>query len=339
MSVLRDIPKRFATARRRLLSVALLAYCSPLGLTLTLGFLAMALPSARAGTGTQGAFPDLPWGAEGAVLGAGGATTVSDPTALFWNPARQLAVDGRTFIAGTGDLYGKGLVHHSFASLTFPRRSKEITFDEAGNVVQRPGEVRSAYGLATDILTLDADGDTYRETRLAFSYAFRSLGSSSVGFTLKYLSVSGDIDALKASGYDLDLGLDAPLTERIRGSLILRHALSNLSWDEGGSERLNFRVVGGLLFRYRPELSLPLGVVWDPEGVGVQEISAGVSLTPRGDLLRLLAGLRYRPEDNQELLISGGVSILWKRLSAGYGFTAEEAGLGATHRFNFGIRF
>lgn len=299
------------------------------------------LPSgpALAGSGTTGAFPDLPWGAEGAVMGAGGVASVSDPTAVFWNPARLLAVDQRSFTAGTGDLYGEGLVYHSFASLNFPHRSREIGFDETGMVVQRPAELRSAFGLAADILTLDADGDAYRETRLALSYAFRSLGSSSVGFTLKYLSVSGDIDALKASGYDLDLGLDTPLCRRIRGSLVLRHALNKLSWDEASSERLNFRLAGGLVVRYRPQISFPLGVVWDPEGVGIQELSAGAGVAPRGDFLRLLAGLRYRPEDEQELLVSGGVSISWKRLTAGYGFTAEEAGLGATHRFNFGIQF
>jgi hypothetical protein len=296
-------------------------------------------PPAQGGGATQGAFPDLPWGAESAVLGAGATASVSDPTAAFTNPARMLAIDERTFVAGTGDLYGLGLIHHSFASLTFPRRARDVDFDGTGQVVVRPADVTRAMGLSADILSLDAAGDTYRETRLAFSYAFRALGSSAAGFTIRYLSVSGDIDTLGASGYDLDLGLDVPLTDRLRAGVILRHGLSNISWDGGGDERLNVRLVGGIVVQYRPQVSFPLGIVWDPEGVGIQEVSAGAILHPRGDPLRLLAGLRYRPGDNQEILISGGASFFWKRLSAGYGFTADEAGLGSTHRFNFGIQF
>jgi hypothetical protein len=299
----------------------------------------LAAPLAQASSATSGAFPDLPWGAEGAVSGAGASASVSDATALFWNPARMLAVDRRSFMAGTGDLYGEGIVSHSFAALALPVRSQEVGFDSRGRVVKRPGEVRSAFGLAADVLTFDAADDIYRETRIALSYAKRALGGSAFGLTIKYLSVDGDIDELQASGYDLDAAIESPLTSWMRGGLLLRHALSSLSWDGGSDERLNFRAVGGLFIRLRHDAGVPLGAVWDPEGVGLQELSASVRVTPLGGIVSLFGGWRLRPEDDKDVVGSAGAAISWKRVSAGYSLTEDEAGVGSTHRFNAGIEF
>lgn len=299
----------------------------------------LATPPSLASNATSGAFPDLPWGAEGSVSGAGASASVSDATALFWNPARMLAVNQRSFMAGTGDLYGKGIVSHSFAAVALPVRSRELGFDQQGRVVSRPGEIRSAFGLAADILSFDADHDIYRETRIALSYAKRVLAGSAIGLTIKYLSVDGDIAELKASGYDVDVAIESPLTPWMRGGLLLRHALSSLSWDGGSDERLNFRAVGGLFIRMGRDAGIPLGVVWDPEGVGLQELSASVRVTPLSGMVTFFGGGRLRPEDAQDVIGSAGATIAWRRVSAGYSLTEDEAGLGTTHRFNAGIEF
>ena len=302
--------------------------------------LAAAHGAPAQGTGTSGAFPDLPWGSAGAVLGSGATAHVSDATAVFWNPARLVRVPDRSFLAGTGDLYGRGLVRHGFASVVLPRRIRTVVYDPSGRVAirdERPMD--RAFCLATDVVSLDAFGDAYRETRLHLTYARRSIGSTAVGVCVKYLSASGDIEGLRGSGYDVDLGWDGPASGRLRAGLIARHVASRLSWDGGGVERLNTRLAAGLTYIWGPRLAFPAGVLWEPSGAGLLEASLGAEGKPRGDLISLFAGLRLRPEDDEEILLSAGMALFWKRLRAGYGLTAEDAGLGETHRFHVGLDF
>ncbi|MBD3335488.1 MAG: hypothetical protein GF355_08215 [Candidatus Eisenbacteria bacterium] len=301
-----------------------------------------AAPPAAGGGGsaTQGAFPDLPWGAGGAVFGSGACAWSRDPAALSWNPARTLRVPGRQLMGGTGDLYDLGLVRHSFVAATFPVYPKIVTADGGGRLQRRAAETPSrAWSVGADILELDAVDDIYRETRISLAYAAPAMRRSAIGLRVSYLSIGGDLDELGASGYDLDLGFDTVLHESFQLGVVVRHLLSSVSWDAGDSERLNLRIAGGLVYRLHPVLSLPLGAVYDPEGVGLQEVSLGAEYRPLGDLAALLAGVRHRPEDLEDTLVSGGVALARGPLRAAYGLVSDEAGLGSTHRFDVTFAF
>ncbi|MBU1702224.1 MAG: hypothetical protein KJ970_00645 [Candidatus Eisenbacteria bacterium] len=299
-------------------------------------------PALGAGSATQGAFPDLPWGATGAVFGAGSIAWIQDPSAVHWNPALLPHVTQRSFMAGSGDLFGEGLVRHSFAAIALPFYKNYVDADAGGRLTAGGGsEISRVLGFGADILSLDAEGDTYRETRLTVGTAFSSLKSSTVGCNLSYLSVGGDVTGLSASGYDLDLGLTWHLTDRAQAGFVMRHALSNLSWDGGDSERLNLRLEGGVLLEWNHLFRFPAGLIWDPEGVGLQELSFGVDYRPAlpMQMVGIQAGVRHRPGDDGGTLFSGGLTLTRGRVHAAYGLVAEEAGLGSTHRFHFGILF
>lgn len=287
----------------------------------------------------SGAFATLEPGARAAALGGAGGPGVGDPTAIYWNAARLLEVEGPGLAATYADLYGLGLVTHTGVFLAWPQPAHQPVWD-VGHVQDASDRNGSAWGFGVQATNVDLEPESYGEYDLALAHARQGVLGADWAAVGHLLLVRSDLEDVSATGYAFDLSLARPVGERLEAALQIRSLLSSLSWKESDSEILTPRVEAGLLWRPAATIEIPAACVWDLELDGLTQASAGLEWRPIGRPLALRGGLRWH-DDGEETQVnpSGGMGVEWDRVAFDYGLAVGREALGDTHRLSLAFRF
>lgn len=295
--------------------------------------------AADGGQAIAGAFGTLEPGGRAAALGGAGGPGVKDPTAVYWNAARLLELEGGGLAATYTDLYGLGLVTHTSAFLAWPLRARRPSWSE-GQVELAPGPITSAWGFGVQATNVDLEPGSYGEYDLALTHARRAWANTAWAAVGHLLLVRSDLDEVSASGFAFDLALARPITADLDAALQVRSLFSSLSWEGGTDEGLTPRVEAGLCWRPLAGVEIPAVAVWDFDLGSLIQASGGVEWRPLGRTLALRGGLRWRDDGAEaEVYPSGGVGVEWSRIAFDYGLALGRDELGDTHRLALGFQF
>lgn len=161
-----------------------------------------AVCAACGGALSAAAFDDITVGARGKGLGGAFTAGADDASAVYWNPSLLAKVKKPSLSASWQDLYGLGLVNHSFVGYAHPGVGK-------GTV---------AFGWTRLGTTGAVTFMNYAENMMMFSYGKKVATGFYAGGSVKYFSV--DYDA-KASGVGADLaGTYSLLGDNLRIALM-----------------------------------------------------------------------------------------------------------------------
>ncbi|MBP6874998.1 MAG: hypothetical protein KBD56_02910 [Candidatus Eisenbacteria bacterium] len=319
---------------------ALLLPCT-LGIALGIALALAPCPAfaQEGGWATAGAFGNMEPGGRGAALGGALAPIVDDATAAHWNPARLVELDRREVAVTYADLFGLHLARHTALFFAFPRRERDLSWDESG-LRARSGRVTSAYGLGLQTTNVDLDPESYAEYDLSAAYARRGLWDFTWALALHGLFARSEVDIVGASGFSIDLSLARSFGRVADASLVARGLVSRLDWDAGAKEDLRPTVEVGGALRPRADLALPAVAQFDLEASQLTQASVGAEWRAVGDLLRLRAGLRWRDDGaSSGMRGSAGAGLHWKDLTFDYGLAIGPEDLGDTHRLSLQYRF
>ncbi len=300
-----------------------------------------AAPARAAGGGQaiSGAFAPLEPSGRAAALGGAGGPGVQDPTAVYWNAARLLEVEGAGLAATYADLYGLGIVTHTGAFLAWPLRARRPSWSD-GQVQEEPGPVTSAWGLGVQATTVDLEPDAYGEYDIALAHARRTYANTAWAAVGHLLLVRSDLEEVSASGFAFDLALARPVMPGLDVALLVRSLFSSLSWEANTSESLTPRAEAGLCWRPLATLEVPATAVVDLDLGALIQVSGGVEWRPLGQALALRGGLRWRDDGaDAQIYPAGGVGVAWSRVTFDYGLALGREELGDTHRLALGFRF
>lgn len=340
------------------------ALCIALLLTAVQGVMQPAQSQIISKSGTTSAqFLHIPVGARPAALGSATTATLSDATAMYWNPGALAAVSERQVMIEHSEWFAD--LRHNFAGVVLPLGSagviglhvisltmddmEETTFEQQ----EGTGRMFGAYNYAVGL-----------------SYARYLMRDFSIGGTVKYVHES--IWNTSAGGFAVDLGTSyvTPF-DGIRLGVRLANFGQKMNIDgkdltttvdiDPGSEGNNNRIDARLSTR---EFDLPLllqvGLAWDgyesrnfratlmadalsPSDAN-QSVNVGMELSFFEELFSLQAGLPelFLGEDRMfEFAFGGSVAYEMTNglgLDLGYALQSHKY-LGLTNRFSVKISF
>ena len=268
--------------------------------------LARATP-ASADFSVGGSFAAPGYGARAWGMGGAAIATLSDESAVYWNPAMLGTIEGKN----AGAAYSN-LITGVDAAQSWIGYAQSIRAGEA----EEPGLEFAAHaaGILYGNLMLElADGQSYRENTLRVAYAYTPVYFMSFGISAAGLLTTSDIQNFGGNGTSIDIGLRLALTAEMTAALVVRNVLSQLSFDDGTSISL-------------PE-AVQLGLSWRPRGNLVIE---GDLESKYGGLARAILGGAYTAYD--VLTVRGGIAAL----TSGENRTVPHIGAGLKLRgFHF----
>ena len=150
----------------------------------------------KAGTGAAN-FLKLPVGARSLALGGGGIATVSDATALYWNPAGIAGIDRVTLAYNRFDLYGG--ITHSFTGFVIPfGLNSRVGISYIG---LNSGDIE-----VTTIIEPEGTGEYYSVVNTAIGVSFSQILTDrfTLGLTVKWIQEK--LHRAVANGLALDVG-------------------------------------------------------------------------------------------------------------------------------------
>ena len=315
-----------------------LASLAGTGLILLLG---IGTPQAgEGGNGVVGAFAECEPGGRGAALGGALGPIADGPSAIYWNPARLVTIDGPAMEIAYADLFGLDLVRHTSLFFAFPQPRKDYQWE--GGRTREQASPWFAWGLGIQSTSVDLDPEAYSEHDFSLALSHLGIYGLQYGCVAHMLLVRSDLEDISANGFAFDLALARPVGAGFEASLILRSLFSNLSWKDSLEESLTPRAHLGLSWSPRAGCRIPLEALYELEEETLRQVTGGIEWTPPiggcDELLTLRAGFRWRDDGNEtELLPAGGVGLGWQKLIFDYGFATGREGLGDTHRM--GLRY
>ena len=186
-----------------------------------------------------GAFEDVELGARPLGMGSAFAAAADGASAIFWNPAGLVQVDGRELTMSYMELYS--LV--SYSSIGYAQRIK-------------PGSI--GFGLVS---SSDIEG-IYQETTLVLSAAGRVYRALSIGANAKYLSSvanTGDVKIGSGRGLSLDMGCQYHIWEDLVSfGITFQNLVGYVSYN-----REAMRDIPGQRYSQRPGFSYRAGAGLD----------------------------------------------------------------------------
>jgi hypothetical protein len=147
-----------------------------------------------AGTGT---FLNMPVGARALSLGSGFAGVADDPSALYWNPAGIMQVEGASGSYSYTSLFAG--MSHNFASATFPVGEGYKVGLSA--IAFSSGEIEE-----TTMFQQEGTGARYTATDLAFGLSFAGQLTDQFAFGVTGKFVNLGIANVSANGVAFDVG-------------------------------------------------------------------------------------------------------------------------------------
>jgi len=273
---------------------------------------------------TAGAFAGLPVSVRGAGMGGAYSVVATGSGSAYHNPAWMGFAETRSAGISYADLSSLGLVRNVYLDYVQPDRgygASGLYWNWRGTEVEGPGGIGEL---------------GYAENTLCYALGKRIGQYVAVGVALKGYIISTDIEDAGGKGGGLDLALYAEPDPFTTVGLLVRNALSRISWDTGLSDNLPVEIEIGVSYLILDEL-----------------LAASELRFERGDYASFAIGGEYAilPE---VFYIRGGLTRRFDRTSPAFGlgfnhagfrldYAAEidsgHAGLGTTHRVGMNLDF
>ena len=262
------------------------------------------------------------------ALGMGGAfvAVADDYSACYYNPAGLVSVENRQIGCMYTDLYGLGLLTHSFLAYV------------------EPDSGMGSGALSWSHLSADLEPEQWTYDAWAYSYANslsvgRGSTGNSWGATIKYLTQNSPYEQ-SATGYGLDIGF-LQKNRAFSWGICVQDLLSNMSWSTGEADAIPINIMAGLSYVSDPRLLLALDIDLTFEDMprairlgGEWTLTENVSI--RGGLSKIF-------QDDSSITFSGGLGFNTEvatasNISGNYAFVSSDQ-LEGTHYFSLGFAF
>ena len=312
---------------------------------LLFGAVALFGPSTGLASGNRGAFSEFDQSARATAWGTAAVVLTDRAESGRINPAGLLRLGQSELSVSYADLFGLDLVSQTQLHVAMPVARKELIHE--GPTISRrnlPPPARFALGLSVTQLRGEAGpigptstADTYRESEIGLSVAWRSVGGSNVGFHLRLLSVQSDLEDVSANGQAVGFGLQRDIGRWSFG-LAADNLLASLNWKLGEDEPLPHRYHAGVAWSGL-ENRLRFAAGWSALGQDAKGSALGIgadwhpyeAFTLRGGLTRVedVVGSETEP--------SAGLGFSWQGLMIDWGFRLNGRDLGTTHRWSASV--
>jgi len=265
-------------------------------------------------------FTRLPISARAMGMGGAFVAVADDYSACYYNPAGLVNLSSRELGSMYTDLYGLGLLTHSYLSFIEP------------NTGLGSGAVSWSH------LSADLEPEEWIYDLWAYSYAQRFFLKSSWGINLKYLRQTTPWE--DASGYSIDLAY-LRKGEKISWGICWQDVFSRIDWDTGHKDTLPGNITAGMALALNPAILIALDTEFSSRDLP-RNIHLGGELR-MGRYFSLRAGLinKFQPEETLTLTAGVGFRIGFgedSNLSFNYAFLSPQE-LPSTHYFSFSLAF
>lgn len=285
------------------------------------------VPAAHAGYSEGGAFRMPQYGARAWARGGAAVASVSDESAISWNPAMLGLLEGNC--AGA-----------SYVNLVPGATARQSQLAYA-HVLQRDPEGfnRHAVGAMVTNLSLElAGGESYRENFLRLAYAFTPEELVTFAAAGDIFFSTSDVGGFDATGTSIDLAARLTLTRHLSLGAVARNAFSRYSYDDGKDYEITRAFVFGLATTSAPYATVEGDVVFEHGDMSRAIIGAETDAV--FDLLSLRGGLAVinSGEGRSVAYVGFGLNAIRNRLTLHYNANLDETrAFEDTHRFSLSL--
>lgn len=253
-------------------------------------------------------------------MGEAFVAVADDYSACYYNPAGLVNLSSREVGSMYTDLYGLGLLTHSYLNFTEP------------NTGLGSGAVSWSH------LSADLEPGKWTYDLWAYSYAQRFSLKSSWGINLKYLRQETSWE--DASGYSIDLAYMRK-EKKISWGIRWQNVFSKIDWGTGHKDTLPASITAGIALTLNPAILIALDSEFSSRDLP-RSIHLGGELK-MGRYFSLRAGLINKFQPAQTLTLTTGVGFKIgfaeiNSLSFDYAFLSPQE-LPSTHYFSFSLAF
>ncbi len=268
-------------------------------------------------------FTRLPVSARALGMGEAFVAVADDYSSCHYNPAGLVHLNSRSFSSMYVDLYGLGLLTHSYFSFVEPNTGL------------------GSGGISWSHLVASFEPERWYADLIAYSYAkklFTGENVGSWGINLKYLRESTPWE--DATGYSIDLAY-LQRGEKLSWGICIKDVMSKIDWDTGRKENIPFNLITGFASKISPHLLLAI----DIEGSS-GDIPKDVRLGTEWKLqenFSLRAGVikKFQQENDINFAVGAGFKTHFskvKNISFDYAFLSSEI-FPSTHYISFSLAF
>jgi hypothetical protein len=268
-------------------------------------------------------------------LGMGKAFTAlsNDGSAIFTNPAGLAQNNSLKVISMAGNLMSE--VPYTMVGASYPVLNGSIGIGYAGLGITGINETTLVSG--TPEITGRQGNFTNSSLNLSYAQSIQNISmfkDPKVGATLKIISQGfsgGSFEGGGGTGFDLDLGAKAKITEDMDAGLLIKNIIPGNNFK---SDEIPMVIQGGITKTFT---NLNLLTALDAEYNRTILFHAGAEWNPI-QLIKLRAGLDQKPDAGSTITnLAAGLGIIFKGFTFDYAYHTY-AGLSdfSTHYFSFG---
>jgi len=268
-------------------------------------------------------------------MGMGGAfvAVVDDCGACYFNPAGLVQINQKELGATYNDLYGLGLLSHSFLSFIEPDKGMG-----AGGI---------------NWTHLEADLEPEKWNYHAFSYSYANFLSNPPSiYTRRFTSWGANFKYLKqdtpwedGEGYSLDISFLLK-DRRFSWGANLQDLISEMSWKTGKKECIPVNIKSGISYIFNPRFLIALDIDASKENIPKDIHLGGEWWMGRRRNIALRIGGTKVFQKTADFTFSAGSGFYIPLKEMGrltgikldYAFSYNKI-LGDTHRFSFSLMF
>jgi hypothetical protein len=294
------------------------------------GLVAAVAPVSRAGYSEGGAFKSPGYGARAWGMGGAAIATVSDESAVFWNPAMLGLLQSNTVGASYIDIVpGASARQSQLAYVHVIRRS--------GQSVEGLSVARHAAGVLFTNLRLGIRGaDDYDENTIRLTYTYTPDYFISFAVALDLFASGGGVEGFDARGTSVDGALRMFMTENFSLGIVARNAFSRISYDDGTDFRKEREYAVGLSSRSIAHVTVEGDLVLAHSKAS--RWIFGVESDYLFDVLALRAGYALIRTGESRGVPYFGFGARYGRISVHYNANLdEEHAFSDTHRFTLSV--
>jgi len=265
-------------------------------------------------------------------MGEAFVAVADDYGGSYFNPAGLVQMKQRQIGTMYSDLYGLGLLTHSFLCFAEPATGKGA------------GEI------SWNHLSANLEPEKWNYDLFCYSYGQFLSGEKMIseetfsawGVNLKYLKQTTELE--DATGYGLDVSF-LRRERKLSWGVNLQNVFSQIDWETSKGESIPLNIKIGTAYRFNPRFLLALDINASPEDLP-REVCLGGEWW-LSDRIALRLGAVKVFQKNAEFSYSGGLGVylplqseikVIKRVGLDYAFSYNEA-LDNTHSFSLSFDF
>ncbi len=271
-------------------------------------------------TSRGGTFLPMGWDGRGAALADAGTILIRDERSIYWNPANLSFLKSPGMSLGTTKPIPDMDTRYSTFSIAAGILGKRVSPDSTREL--NTGSIGLSFSHTG--LTL-AQGSRWGESALGLSFAVAPNHYNSLGITVKILKNWTDIEDAGASGFSLDMGWTAILTDRLVIAAFGRNVVNQVHYANR-TERLDptWNIAAAYL-GFLDIISVEGDIVL--KRGSISRYLGGVELNLLDDLLFFRCGMDRRLNEGARTIYTLGFGTIYtfSEISIGFRFDPEDA--------------